>query len=1148
MSHQPVYIRYPDLSENFFVFVSDDDLWRVNFEEHSELVNHEGSSHLRAFRLTTNSAQVSRPQISADGRYIAYESTESGEQEIYVMPSEGGLSQRVTYKGKASLYGWTQDNHVLVASQYARYGSLGLYTMTIHGDEIACDEYGMVSAYAKTHCGEVVARNPADIAYWKGYRGGLIGEIWTKHKSQQSFSRILAGERAHLCNVVCQDNIIFFISDREGQGHIYATDFNGSQVIKVATAHNTYIRSFSIYAQHILYMSGGKLYVQTVDANLADYFLTSAAEDSQAKLSSPPPVELNLVVPSSFEQARPRFVNPQRYLQSFAPSYTGAHIMVVVRGAVYVMKPWYGSSQRVALPPGFVRARKVFGFGQTSSTSAPKSSSSPSTTATTASKTTKDSPDHHRDFLAIAVNEHGEDRLIHLVWEATEFKYSAKVLHKQSFGKIRQVKGAYNQSFVIISSLRYELWYLDLTSGQAHLIAQHNQAVDDIDISYDHKWVSYAAESKLIQEIYLYNVETKQTQLLFKGTEAEYAPTFDRKENLLYFFSQRDIHLTEAHYPHFLTSLSQSLPYVLTLDKATPSLLARPKLFHDKPGANDSTHQPPETAKSGDTPAKTKRKSKQTKQVVSPSESAAADWLDWRDIESRIEAMPLKRTLWKTLYATDDKLFFLEDLRHDSSDHPDDESSQNHYQLHSYNKATGEIQALDQVNALVLTGDGKYFLAMVGQELLLCGVDDKLSDADSSKGKPKVIDLRRIRHQAHPQQEWDQMLVEALYLQQENLANDASQPDYTTILHRYRPLVQRVHTRAEFSDLIRDMQGDLKTSHCYEYRGDYLRKPTYQPCGYLGGKLSYRKRNQSFVVESLQRGEGWNAATRSPLLGPGIALSEGDEILKIDGQSFTSHHELDQYLDNRASTDVELIIKRTAKGSFHRSYKQAALSARQSSSIHRCTIKTLARHSELSYHDWVRNNRAYVHQQSNGTVGYLHIPDMSEFGLTEFYKHYLKELDYPQLIVDVRYNRGGYVSEIIINHLAAKAIASQRGKWMSHPQSYPLYSAPQKIVCLINGYAGSDGDIFSQAFKNLDLGTLVGTRTWGGVIGIWPRISLIDGTYTSQPEYSFVFHKNQRILENEGAVPDVMIEISPDDWQCQTDTQLEEALNHFELS
>ena len=1132
MKHQPVYMRHPDLSQNFFVFVSDDDLWRVNVSA-EDLPNESDNKHV-AFRLTTNSAHVRRPKISPKEDYIAYESTESGENEIYLIPSDGGVTRRLTFKGVYQLCGWTTDGHILVTSQYSRYGSLGLYKLTTEGEEVSIHEYGMLSAYHENSYGQVVARNPGDIAYWKEYKGGMVGEVWTKPKGQESFGRILTESRSHLCHVALKENSIYFISDRDGLGNIYETDFYGKNLRKIASSPPYYIRSFSIYSDKLLFMSGGQLWAQQ---------LPSSAGSRPKK-----PKQLMISLPSSFEQARPRFVDVHKYLQSYAASYHGSQLMVVVRGALYTMKPWLGSSKHVALPPGFVRAREVFPFGAIKPDEGHKGTEGIEGT---------------KDFLVIAVNEAGEDRLCHLKWDPKEQHYSSQVLFDQSLGKIWQLKAARNQSFVIFSTLRYELWHGDLNDGTLHLMAKCDGTVDDIDISADLQWVAFSAHNKLLQEIHLYHIPDKSSRLLFKGTQSESAPTFDLKEPLLYLFSQRNHQLISAPYPYFFSSLSQSLGYVLTLDKTTPSLMERWRSFPEDSSTEEVDKKADTDSKEGknatdseDSKAKDRKTKAADKTDEVPKDSPEpADNLDidFRDMESRLEALPIKRAHWAAIFPTDDKIFFLEkrSTTHEFSVGDHRES----YQLHSLTKSTGEVSSLDHVSDLEVTGDGKYFLAATSDELILCPIGEKIIDDDKdSKSRPKKIDLSRIRHRIDPKQEWDQMLVEALYLQKENLAHRESNTDFEAILTKYRALVRSVHTRSELSDLIWDMQGDLKTSHCYEYQGDYLRKPSHQPTGHLGAKLRYNPKTQSFRIESLLRGERWNAAARSPLLGPGVALEEGDEILKVDGQVFTSSLELDKYLDNRASTQLDLVVRRVSSKKTPADVapkkslatdKQVDNKTEKKDDRFFCSVKTLAKHWKLSYHDWVRKNREYVEEKSHHSVGYLHIPDMDQHGLTEFYKHYLKELDHQYLIVDVRYNQGGFVSEMIINHLASKAIAYTRGKWMTNSQTYPLYSAPQKIVCLINGYSCSDGDIFSHAFKDLSLGTLVGTRTWGGIIGIWPRISLMDGTFTSQPEYSFVFKKNQHVLENEGATPDITVEMSPDDWLSGKDPQLDAAIKQF---
>ena len=189
---------------------------------------------------------------------------------------------------------------------------------------------------------------------------------------------------------------------------------------------------------------------------------------------------------------------------------------------------------------------------------------------------------------------------------------------------------------------------------------------------------------------------------------------------------------------------------------------------------------------------------------------------------------------------------------------------------------------------------------------------------------------------------------------------------------------------------------------------------------------------------------------------------------------------------------------------------------------------------------WKRN-RAWVHEHSKDRVGYLHLPDMMSAGFAEFHRYFATECDRDGLIVDIRYNRGGHVSSLLLEKVARKRIGYNLSRWC-HPASYPEEAVAGPVVALTNEHAGSDGDIFAHGFKLMGLGPLVGTRTWGGVIGIWPRHKLVDGSETSQPEFSFWFHDVGWGVENYGTDPTIEVDNAPQDAAVGRDRQLEQAL------
>ena len=191
-------------------------------------------------------------------------------------------------------------------------------------------------------------------------------------------------------------------------------------------------------------------------------------------------------------------------------------------------------------------------------------------------------------------------------------------------------------------------------------------------------------------------------------------------------------------------------------------------------------------------------------------------------------------------------------------------------------------------------------------------------------------------------------------------------------------------------------------------------------------------------------------------------------------------------------------------------------------------VTTLGDEVPARYREWVERNRSWVHEQSKGRVGYFHLPDMMSAGFAEFHRYFSAECERDGLIVDVRYNRGGHVSQLLLEKVARKRIGYATARW-GPTASYPEEAVAGPVVALTNEHAGSDGDIFSHGFKLMGIGPLVGMRTWGGVIGIWPRHTLVDGTQTTQPEYSFWFNDVGWGVENYGTDPQIEVDNAPQD-------------------
>jgi tricorn protease len=337
-------------------------------------------------------------------------------------------------------------------------------------------------------------------------------------------------------------------------------------------------------------------------------------------------------------------------------------------------------------------------------------------------------------------------------------------------------------------------------------------------------------------------------------------------------------------------------------------------------------------------------------------------------------------------------------------------------------------------------------------------------------------------------------------------------------------LVSRVASRAEFSDLMWEMQGELGTSHAYELGGDYKPEPDFAQ-GFLGADFVYDAEAAGYRLTHIVRGDAWDDDADSPLCEPGLDIAEGDVLLAVAGRRLSRELAPQQALVNLAGERVLLTFAGRAGSAEPRTV----------------TVKTLRSEQPARYRAWVEVNRARVHAATDGRIGYVHIPNMGPSGYAEFHRAFLAEVVHQGLIVDVRYNGGGHVSQLLLEKLARRRIGYDVQRW-GMPESYPAYAVLGPLVAIANEWAGSDGDIFSHAFKLMKLGPLVGKRTWGGVIGISPKDSLIDGGVTTQPEYSFWFEDVGWGVENYGTDPDIEVEITPEDWVAGRDPQLERAI------
>ncbi len=294
------------------------------------------------------------------------------------------------------------------------------------------------------------------------------------------------------------------------------------------------------------------------------------------------------------------------------------------------------------------------------------------------------------------------------------------------------------------------------------------------------------------------------------------------------------------------------------------------------------------------------------------------------------------------------------------------------------------------------------------------------------------------------------------------------------------------------------------------------------PVGLLGADLS-RDPAGRWIVDRVLPGESSDPRARSPLAAPGVTVRPGDQLVAVDGQPVDPVRGPGPLLAGTAGRPVELTVQPV------------------SGEPHAAVVVPLRDEHRLRYQDWVAANRRAVRELSGGRVGYLHIPDMVAEGWAHFHRDLRTELRFAALVMDVRGNRGGHISGLVLERLARRVIGWDMGRWIQ-PVSYPEEARRGPLVTVADEHAGSDGDMITAAIGLLRLGPVVGARTWGGVIGIDGYRELVDGTRMTVPQYAIWYQQYGWDLENHGVTPDVEVLISPDDWAAGRDPQLETAV------
>ncbi|MBS0266413.1 MAG: PD40 domain-containing protein [Planctomycetes bacterium] len=434
----------------------------------------------------------------------------------------------------------------------------------------------------------------------------------------------------------------------------------------------------------------------------------------------------------------------------------------------------------------------------------------------------------------------------------------------------------------------------------------------------------------------------------------------------------------------------------------------------------------------------------------------------------------------------------------------------------------------DRKETVLAEGADDYALSFDGSKLLVKqGPAFHLHDA-SPKGKDgkKPVSIASMAVDRVPAQEWEQIFDEVWRRFRDFFYVDNIHGyDWDALRSRYRPLLAHVAHRSDLNYVIGEMISELNVGHAYNSGGDW-EIPKRPQVALPGAEFTLDAAAGRYKISRILKGQNEEGLYRSPLTEVGVDVKEGDYVLAIDGEELAANDNPYRLLRYKADRPVQLMVNA----------KPEAGGART------ITFQPISSETDLRYLDYITTNRDRVTRLSEGRLGYIHIPNMGPEGIREFIKWYYPQIRKEGLVVDVRSNGGGNVSQILIERLRRELLATGFARTNDSATTYPSRVFHGHLVCLLNQNSASDGDIFPAMFKQAKLGLLIGKRSWGGVIGITNRGPLVDGGTVNVPEFGFASADGRWIIEGYGVDPDIDLENDPKSVIAGRDLQLERAV------
>jgi tricorn protease len=1052
---QTKLLRFPDIYGDTVVFSYAGDLWKSS------------ATGGTAIRLTAHPGLELFAKFSPDGKWIAFTGQYDGDEQVYVMPAEGGEPKQLTfYPAHGPLaprwgydnqvYGWTPDGtRVLFRSMRDADGGrveCALYTVSVNGGLPVKLPMPTSGAGDFSPDGKRMVYSPLfrDFRTWKRYQGGWAQDLYIYDLKSNAISPVAHSVRTERDPMWIGDSI-YFVSDRDGTLNLYKFDIASGKVEELT--HDTVwdVRwASSDNVSRIVYELDGELHV----------YDTKSLKDAK----------LSITVPDDGVSRRPSHYAVSKFIEDFALSPKGERALFVARGDVFTVPIEKGPTRNLTDSSNAHERSAVW------------------------------SPDGKN--IAFISDASGEDQ-VYLV--AQDGSGKPEALTTTNVGQLGNLRWSPDGSRLGFADCNGKIWALTLQGRKLVQVADDEFGrAFDYAWSPDGQWLAYTLNNwNGYRSLYIWGAADGQTHRLTGDTFNIVSPEWDPAGDYLYFLSDRE----------FAPQIS-NVEWNFAGNRTTGifALALRADVKNPFPAESDEVAVDGGKKAEGDVdgkkPREEKAKGEEKKDEVKPVR------IDFERLADRVAAVPVEAenitalmpVKGYLLYSTEGAPFY----GRDSYEKP---------ALHIFDlKERKPSELADDVAGWAVSADGSKVLVRQGKSYKLYDAKPKAKDAKTVSTAEMFVD--RV-----PSEEFTEMFNEAWRKYRDFFyVKNMHGYDWQAIGARYRTLLPYVAHRSDLNYVLGEMVAELNIGHTYIQGGDF-QLPDRPKVALPGARFALDEKAGRYRIAKIFAGQNEEERYRSPLTEIGIDVKPGEYVLAVDGEELKGSD--NPYRLLRYKTDpVTLTVnsKPTLEGA------------------QKVTFRPIFDESALLYLDWTVGNREMVAKATNGRVGYIHLPDMGAEGAYEFIKWWYPQIRKEGMIVDVRSNGGGNISQWIIERLENKLLGTRFGHFSDHAQTYPYSVFYGHQVCLISETSASDGDIFPARFKKAGLGPLIGKRTWGGVTGISGIGPLLDGGVVFVPIQGTNDVDGSWIIEGHGVDPDIEVENDPKSVIEGRDPQLERGI------